>query len=422
MKFEDTLDIFTRCKVEFKSRYNQFQDCYKFNYISSYTRITLFTKYLNPIFYLVLKDKDVNVKLISYKKEQDVIERDTKLMDRLSTDIDDYKAPKNPIVLCHGLSGFDKLIFIPSVAKIVRIFNNSFRTNMNDNFLNPEFDDEISEKGLLEVEYWIGVKEYLQRKGCTVITAKVPAFGTIEERAIILNDFIERETGKLKAKKSKQQVYNYDNDFSKNESFKKEEKIKVNLIAHSMGGLDARYLISRIPNKNFDVISLTTVATPHHGSEIANYIIQLFDRHQRSIPVNNPNSKLLPMCFYQLTTYYMKYFNEITKDDPRVSYFSYGCMFQPQWYNVFYPTWRIINEATNGEPNDGMVTVKSSKWGHYGGTLQDMDHLDIINWKNRIQQDISGMFRSTKFPVGKPKIDTLNFYLRITSDLAERGF
>ena len=45
---------------------------------------------------------------------------------------------------------------------------------------------------------------------------------------------------------------------------------KVNIIAHSMGGLDARYLIS-VNRFHKRVASLTTVATPHHGSSIASF-------------------------------------------------------------------------------------------------------------------------------------------------------
>ena len=40
----------------------------------------------------------------------------------------------------------------------------------------------------------------------------------------------------------------------------------VNLVAHSMGGLDCRYLISRIKPKSYTPISLTTIGTPHRGS------------------------------------------------------------------------------------------------------------------------------------------------------------
>ena len=52
---------------------------------------------------------------------------------------------------------------------------------------------------------------------------------------------------------------------------------KLNLVAHSMGGLDARHLIS---NHDFQhhIASLTTISTPHQGSSLANFILEQPDR------------------------------------------------------------------------------------------------------------------------------------------------
>ncbi|MGH9901633.1 MAG: esterase/lipase family protein, partial [Pyrinomonadaceae bacterium] len=47
----------------------------------------------------------------------------------------------------------------------------------------------------------------------------------------------------------------------------------VHLIAHSKGGLDSRDFLARTLPSNFGVLSLTTLATPHHGSVGADYAI-----------------------------------------------------------------------------------------------------------------------------------------------------
>ncbi|MDX1429700.1 MAG: lipase, partial [Rhodothermales bacterium] len=47
---------------------------------------------------------------------------------------------------------------------------------------------------------------------------------------------------------------------------------KLNLIAHSMGGLDARYLIAQC-GLHDRVATLTTIATPHRGTHIAEFIV-----------------------------------------------------------------------------------------------------------------------------------------------------
>lgn len=40
----------------------------------------------------------------------------------------------------------------------------------------------------------------------------------------------------------------------------------LNFLAHSMGGLDCRHLISHVKPTKYTPLSLTTVSTPHRGS------------------------------------------------------------------------------------------------------------------------------------------------------------
>lgn len=330
-----------------------------------------------------------------------------------------YQAPKNPIVLCHGLSGFDKIILIPSIFHLTQMIRKSLKANNEEHFIEDE--TETTDSALLEIDYWIGVKEKLERKGCTVIIPNVPSFGSIEERAVTLHAILEKETQKLRETASKKEIYN-DDDNNSDRRLLDEEPIKLNLIAHSMGGLDCRFLISNIHEKTYRVLSLTTVATPHHGSEVADYVVNLIEDLKKIAP-GTSKPKLFPSSIYELTTNYLKFFNKNTLDDPKVSYFSYGACFQPRWYNAFYMTWKVIYNLSGGKPNDGMVTVESSKWGNYRGCLTNTDHLDLINWKNKLQKDFSKSFSSkTAQRTIRPEIDILNFYLYIADDLAKRGF
>jgi pimeloyl-ACP methyl ester carboxylesterase len=55
---------------------------------------------------------------------------------------------------------------------------------------------------------------------------------------------------------------------------KDEKAEKVNIIAHSMGGLDARHMLFSDRNKekiHERVASLTTISTPHHGTTFADW-------------------------------------------------------------------------------------------------------------------------------------------------------
>ncbi|SCU96779.1 LADA_0H02718g1_1 [Lachancea dasiensis] len=330
-----------------------------------------------------------------------------------------FSAPKNPIVLCHGLSGFDRLIILPSVGHLTRILTSHSKSSNSEQFLEEESENSRL-KGLLEVEYWFGVQQALEAKGCTVISAKVPGFASIEERARTLNDCIERETRSLRISKNEDAIYNTEENVS---SSKTRDPIKVNLIAHSMGGLDCRFLISNIPNKNFEVVTLTTVSTPHRGSEMADFVVELSKNVQKKLAVGEP-TRILPLAIYQLTTKNMESFNKKTQDDPGVKYMSYGASMCPKWYNIFNTSWHIVFKRSNGVPNDGLVSVESSKWGEYMGTIKNADHLDIINWKNKLQKDISNVFAPKREIEQKlePDVDMLEFYLGVANNLAKKGF
>ena len=89
-------------------------------------------------------------------------------------------------------------------------------------------------------------------------------------------------------------------------------------------------------------------------------------------------------AFRQLTQSYMtSSFNPATVDDPHVKYYSFGACFEPAWTSVFRQSHSIIKRLEG--PNDGVVSVTSSAWGKYQGTLVDVSHLDLINWTNRVR-------------------------------------
>jgi triacylglycerol lipase len=236
------------------------------------------------------------------------------------------------------------------------------------------------------VQYWRDIVQAMQANGIEVITASVPPSASIEERALKLGqDIAKRADGR-----------------------------SVNIIAHSMGGLDARYMISRLKPENVEVLSLTTIATPHRGSAFADY---LFDEIG---PRNLPKLyKILEAAglgtgaFRQLTTKYMiEEFNPKTPDKPGVRYFSYGATLKPYMWSVFKRPHRIVQRMEG--PNDGMVSVASSQWGTYKGTLVDVSHLDLINWSaiRVLMGRLSG---------GKRRFNAIAFYLDIADMLAKEG-
>ena len=52
----------------------------------------------------------------------------------------------------------------------------------------------------------------------------------------------------------------------------KTKKDKVNLIGHSKGGLESRYVVSKLGMENH-ISSITTLGTPHQGTHLADIIL-----------------------------------------------------------------------------------------------------------------------------------------------------
>jgi triacylglycerol lipase len=189
-----------------------------------------------------------------------------------------------------------------------------------------------------------------------VITASVPPSGSIEERAFKLGqDIASKADGK-----------------------------SVNIIAHSMGGLDARYMISRLHPENVEVLSLTTIASPHRGSSFADFCFEEIGDRLPHFYKFFDRIGVSTGAFNQLTRKFMiEEFNPKTPNVKGVRYFSYGATVQPSYWSAFYRPQKIVQKLEG--PNDGLVSVESAKWGKYKGTLVDVSHLDLINWTNRLR-------------------------------------
>jgi triacylglycerol lipase len=76
----------------------------------------------------------------------------------------------------------------------------------------------------------------------------------------------------------------------------------------------------------------------------------------------------------------MSIFNEQTPDVEGVRYFSWGAWYEPGLIDTWKYPHSVIMEQEG--PNDGLVSVESSRWGQYLGTLEDVNHLDLVGWVN----------------------------------------
>ena len=136
---------------------------------------------------------------------------------------------------------------------------------------------------------------------------------------------------------------------------------------------------------NVKVLSLTTIATPHYGSALADYMFNSIGK--ANLPMVYKAIEFFGIetgAFRQLTEEYMRdKFNPRTPDVDGVQYYSFGASFEPQFTSIFRQSHKIVEKAEG--PNDGIVSVASSQWGTYRGTLTNVSHLDLINWTNRLR-------------------------------------
>jgi triacylglycerol lipase len=223
-----------------------------------------------------------------------------------------YPKLRSPVVLVHGLFGCDRL--------------------------------QIG--GRTVFVYFARIPEELAAAGNRVILARLTPTGGIGERASQLKALIDEQS----------------------------PGEPVHIVAHSMGGLDSRYMISCLGMAR-RVLSLTTIATPHRGTVFADWGMSRFERILGPLFDAFGVSR---QAFYDLTTSACKNFNEKVLDAPDVRYFSVAGRHKGGWAS---PEWQLSHEIVSrveGE-NDGVVSIASAR---YGDDCQcwEGDHISLVNW------------------------------------------
>jgi triacylglycerol lipase len=178
---------------------------------------------------------------------------------------------------------------------------------------------------------------------------------------------------------------------------------RLSIIAHSMGGLDARYLIQeRDWHEVVDV--LVTVATPHRGSSIASLIL---DQPQSvrewlgdmadwlGTHILEDGTADIRQALRELTPAYVENtFNEEVPNHPDVTYWSYGCQAGEGTDVPVDPIFRYFNSYLYEREglNDGIVSLRSARWGEYQGTVE-ADHARQVG----IRSSLAAKFDSNAF-------------------------
>lgn len=193
---------------------------------------------------------------------------------------------------------------------------------------------------------------------------------------------------------------------------------KVNIIAHSKGGLDSRYVISCLGLSDY-VASLTTINTPHRGCKYVDFLLNKLPDKFKILVARKYNSTFIKLGdrnpdflagVKDLTVEKCTEFNKKVKDSDGVLYQSVTSKMKNMFsagfpLNIGY----VLAKFFDGD-NDGLVGVASAEWGDFLGVLstdkKGISHGDVVDLT---RQDIIGY-------------DVCEFYVDLVKKLKERGF
>ncbi len=244
---------------------------------------------------------------------------------------------------------------------------------------------------------------------------------------------------------------------------------KVNLICHSLGGLDCRYLVSpnglkadlgtKAPDLAGSVASITTVGTAHRGTRVADMLLGYLPDGDRGKTVNDFATLVgdwfdekalgdvhVKAALQALSVQTAPAFNAEIRDAQGIYYQSWAGFSRPfgeatPAYNAElaqlcktsagddgiakygthdYMALALIpfadvagSGAADGSggpvPNDGLATVTSAKWGTFRGCIA-ADHQEQLGQRNIPDVNVRSGF------------DVARFYTNVATDLAQRGF
>lgn len=194
---------------------------------------------------------------------------------------------------------------------------------------------------------------------------------------------------------------------------------KINIIAHSKGGLDARYAVSKLDCGKY-VATLTTINTPHRGCIFVDNIFKQLNEDARNTMASAYNTMAKTTgdtnpdflsAVSDLRHSVCEEFNKNVPDCEGVIYRSVGSSARKTSQtrfpmSLFFP----FVSRTEGE-NDGLVSVEAMKWGERFKLIKvkgerGVSHADVIDLN---KDNIDGF-------------DVREFYVQLVAELKKEGF
>lgn len=244
------------------------------------------------------------------------------------------------------------------------------------------------------LNYWGRIPEALLKNGATVFYGNHQSAAAVEQSGLEISERIRQIVAETGCE-------------------------KVNIIAHSKGGLDCRSALTN-PEIARHVATLTTVNTPHRGCEFADYLLSRIPKAEQDIAAGAYNAALKKLgdpnpdfmsAVTNLTASFCENFNKHITDAQCVYYQSVGSKLNKASGGRFPLnfTYHLANYFDG--PNDGLVGETSFAWGADYKLLsikgnRGISHGDMIDLN---RENIS-------------EFDVREFYVQLVADLKKRGF
>ncbi len=253
-------------------------------------------------------------------------------------------------------------------------------------------------KDYKHIGYWGRIPKKLEEMGCQIYLGNQDANGSIEHNGEVLAKRIS-------------------------EIIEQSGAEKLNVIAHSKGGLDMRYAISSLGMSKY-IASLTTISTPHNGSitvdkllcfpkPIVKFFCKCTDLWFKICGDKKPNTYQSIQSF---TTAYAEEFNKNNIDNPNIYYQSYAFVMKHTYSDIFMFVPSLVVKFFEGD-NDGLLAPRATKWTNFRGTFtgnsyRGISHCDEVDMRRK------KLSRKT----GDGISDIIDVYSEIVKDLYKKGF
>jgi pimeloyl-ACP methyl ester carboxylesterase len=210
---------------------------------------------------------------------------------------------------------------------------------------------------------------------------------------------------------------------------------KVNIIAHSKGGIDTRYMFKLYPETIGWVASLTTLSSPMKGSILADIVLGVVPTWAQpyignivnviGMIIQGDDSPDSLAAGYQLKRSVMADFNTSVNSVDSLASGRTGVYTQSYAARIKGIVLDLALQASGvcmslsqaGEgPNDGAVWVESAKYANYKGEVSGASWCGGVTHFGIVDRGI------LVFPGFTPGFDARAFHANIVSDLKTRGY